>query len=102
MRLFNVDHNPDGTIEKWYSEPDGKIHRKIIQPNMAGFLDAAKAQAEYAKGKNYYKIGSVPIVVAKQWERECGHGINSKEWLEYAKKKLMDPDYRDLSTGIKV
>ena len=102
MRLFKTEHNPDGTIERWYSEPDGTIHRKVTQPNMDDFLDAAKAQAEYARGKNFYKLGSVPRVVAMQWARECGHGVSTKEWQEYAVKQLMSGDYSALSTGIKV
>ena len=39
------------------------------------------------------KIGSIPLVVAEQWARECGAAVGTKEFAQYAKRKLMDGDF---------
>ena len=104
MRLFKREARPDGCIEEWYSEPDGTIHRKVIQPaqNIAGVQDAVKMAAPFARGKNQYYLGSVPLVLAQQWAKECGHAVGTRDFAEFAKKKLMDGEYSSLSTGIRV
>lgn len=39
------------------------------------------------------KVGSIPMIVAEQWAKECGEAIGTKAFAEYAKKKLMDGDF---------
>jgi hypothetical protein len=38
-------------------------------------------------------LGSIDPLTAANWSRECGHSIGTKDWAEYAKKKLMSSDY---------
>lgn len=101
MRLFKEEHLPGGITEKWYSEKDGTIHRKVSQ-NTTGVIKAIDAASEFARGDTQYHLGSVPITIANKWSKECGAGIGTREFAEYAKKKLMDPDWKAFSTGIKV
>lgn len=44
-----------------------------------------------SEGRMY--LGSVDIITAQNWAKECGHPLYSKEWREFAKKKLMSRDY---------
>lgn len=53
------------------------------------------------KTKTSHYLGSIPMVIASQWAKECGSGIGTKEFGEYAKKKLMSGDYSKLSTGLR-
>jgi hypothetical protein len=39
------------------------------------------------------KLGSIPLVIAEEWSRECGAAIGSKEFALYCKRKLMDGDF---------
>lgn len=40
--------------------------------------------------------GRIPFVVAEQWARESGSRIGTKEFAEYAKKKMMDGEFAKL------
>jgi hypothetical protein len=41
-------------------------------------------------------VGSIPLVIAEQWSRECGAAIGTHEYAGYIRKKLLDPDYKKL------
>ena len=41
-------------------------------------------------------VGSVPLVIAEQWSRECGAAIGTHEYATYLRRKLSDPDYKNL------
>tara|TARA_B100001029_G_scaffold97776_2_gene80402 strand:- start:1653 stop:1937 length:285 start_codon:yes stop_codon:yes gene_type:complete len=41
-------------------------------------------------------VGEIPLVLAEQWSKESGLGLGSKEFMEYCRKKLQDPDYKKL------
>lgn len=75
---------------------DGQL---IIQKtqDVEAILDANKAEAEtHRSGGNWRKAGSIPLVVAEEWAKECGAAVGSKEWLAYCKRKLMDGDFAKL------
>lgn len=101
MRLFRTE-NDRGKITKWYSHPDGKITRHVTQQS-SGIKKAVKAASEDARGKGQYYMGSVPETLGLQWLKEMGPGYTllSREFAQYARKKLRDGDYRDLSTGLR-
>lgn len=42
-------------------------------------------------GRLYY--GSVDLLTAQNWAKECGSPIGRKEWLAYSKKKLMSGEF---------
>lgn len=50
--------------------------------------DSGPAQGRY--------LGTVPVIIAEQWAKECDAAIGTKEWAAYAKKKLADGEYRRL------
>lgn len=95
-----MEHTPGGGVEEWYSEADGTIHRKTRQP-VEGIKRAVHEMSDHARGKSQYYLGSIPVVIANQWSKECGAAIGTREFAEFAKRKLMDSDWRNLSTGIK-
>lgn len=41
-------------------------------------------------------VGSIPLVIAEEWSRECGAAIGTHEYAGYIRKKLSDPDYKKL------
>ncbi len=41
-------------------------------------------------------VGSIPLVIAEQWSRECGASIGTQEYAKYIRRKLSDPDYKKL------
>jgi len=40
--------------------------------------------------------GSIPLVIAEEWARECNAQIGTKEYAAYVKRKLSDPDYKKI------
>lgn len=101
-RCFLRETRWDGLVEEWFSDAEGRITRKVTQPaaSMTKTLDAIKAINP--RSENQYYLGSVPMPIAIQWAKACGHNIGTREFAEYAKKQLMDPEWRQLSSGIKV
>lgn len=41
-------------------------------------------------------LGSVPLLVAQIWANECSAPVGTKEWLQYAKRKLKSSDWQKL------
>ena len=101
-RLFHTDRHPDGTTERWYSDESGNITRKVHQ-DVEGIQNAVRGAVDMGlhKQANRHYLGSVPMVIASKWAKECGASIGSREFAEYAKRKLMDGDYSKLSTGLR-
>lgn len=100
MRLFKTEYKEGGITERWYSEPNGTIHRKLTQ-DAERVTNAVHDMTEHAKGKNRHYLGSVPIAVAGLWARECGSAIGTREFADYAKKKILDRNYNKFSTGLR-
>jgi hypothetical protein len=80
--------------EKLYLDADGKSFHFVKRQNVQSILDAAKDAAETLRpntgpvGSKY--LGTVPVLIAQQWSKECGAAIGSREWAAYAKTKLKD------------
>lgn len=83
-----------GVMERMI-EQDGKLHIQRNQ-NIQRLIDRNKFEAEVAPSMHgdaaIRKVGSIPLVVAETWSRECGAAIGTKEFALYCKKKLMDGD----------
>jgi hypothetical protein len=68
--------------------------------DVSGILDAAHAAREGLRkdtgpiGGRY--IGTVPVLIAQQWAKECGFPIGTKGWSNYAKSKLADGEWAKL------
>ena len=79
------------------SDPDGAF-AFIKTQKAAPILEGAKMARDLLRkdtgpAKGRY-LGTVPILMAQIWAKECGAAVGTKEWAAYAKKKLQDPNYR--------
>lgn len=86
----------DFGIGEQYDLVDGKLVIKRSQ-DVQALIDQNRHEAQEAPSMfgqaRVRKLGSIPFVVADQWSRECGAGIGSQEFAEYAKKKLMSGEF---------
>ncbi len=82
-------------------EEEGKVFIKTTE-NVAPILDAVKDQRDmYAemprlKERAGRYVGTIPGTLAAQWALECKSAPGTKEFLEYAKKKLLSGNYSKL------
>jgi len=60
----------------------------------AGSLIPRKTKAD---GARY--AGSVPVVQALVWSKECGAAVGTREWSEYAATKMKDGDFKKFKVG---
>ena len=86
--------------ERWHYDSNGtSVHLQKSQET-AGILESAKGARDIIRkdsgpvGSRY--LGTVPLLIAQQWAKECGAAVGSKEWSKYAVKKLKDPDWAKL------
>ena len=76
-------------------EGDQLIVRKEL--NIDPLLSAIPAYADMVNsqsartGRRY--AGSVDLLTAQNWAKECGAAIGTKEFRVYAKKKLNSPEF---------
>jgi hypothetical protein len=84
-------------IKERMFEEDGKL-RILRSQDVQPILEANKRaqNTEIDRKSEMRRAGSIPYVIAEQWSRECGAAIGTKEFGEYAKKKLMDGDWAKL------
>ena len=83
-----------------YFEHDSATGKNIIQSvqDIDPILEINKMEGEYLdKRENWWKVGSIPLVMCQKWAEESGTIVWSKEWHEYAKKQLNHSDYRKLN-----
>ena len=64
---------------------------------MKNYTDVIGKGAKSIMGAKLF--GSIDPVTAEQWRRECGAGIGTKEFAEYAVKKMNDRDFRRFKVG---
>lgn len=72
--------------------------RVVLRQECDGIIEGVKAIADVSrrgKGTNQY-LGSVPVVVAEIWAKQCGAPLGSKEFAEYGKKMLLSGDWSKL------
>lgn len=68
---------------------EGKLHivrSQDVQPVLEANQRARTS--ELNRKSEFRHAGSVPMVVAEQWSRECGAAIGTKEFAGYVKKNL--------------
>lgn len=57
----------------------------------------ASLEGNLDKKSDWWLVGSIPLGVCQQWADESGTKAFSKEWQEFAKRKMNDPDYQKLN-----
>lgn len=84
-------------IKEKMIEQDGKLQiirsqdvQSVLEDNQRASLAGLNRKSEMRHA------GSIPLVIAEQWSRECGAAIGTKEFGEYVKKKLMDGNWSKL------
>lgn len=84
------------TANETYDFVDGKLVIKKSQ-DIQSLIDQNAFERENAPSMfgemAMRKIGSIPLIIAEQWAKECGAGVGTKEFAAYAKRKLMDGDF---------
>ena len=80
------------------ADRDGNVtirHSMDVEPVFEGVRMMSQSQlhspVKDAHGRTY--LGSIDPITAVNWAKECGHPLYSKEWREFAKKRLMDRDF---------
>ncbi len=59
-------------------------------------FDAIRAVKDLPKNPTMRYVGSIPLILGQQWARECGAAIGTKQWREYAHKKLKSGEFSKL------
>jgi hypothetical protein len=84
---------PVGTQSEIYVDPMSLESRVRKVQDCEPVLDGVKMARDMPTGQMYRHVGSIPLVIASQWTKECGAAPGTKEFSEYAKKKLMSSDW---------
>ena len=72
-----------------------------IEMMLQGIKERGEVMSKYFRGPAGSKwIGSIDTITGSIWAKECGAAIGTKEFAAYAKKKLMDPDYKKFRADI--
>lgn len=84
-----------GIVEKSV-EADGKLTFTRSQ-NVQSLIDRNRAEAEILPSMHgqaaVRKVGSIPLVVAEGWARECGCAVGTAGFADHVKRKLADGDF---------
>ena len=80
----------DTPTEQWVDKPTGfQIkHYQKCDDTVRAVHDAAELLPKKTKGDGVRYTGSVPVVLALVWAKECGMPVGTKEWIAYADKKM--------------
>lgn len=84
------------TSESWEIDDKGNISIRRTQKaeHVVDALNTLRAEGagRRALGGAGRYVGSVPLVLAAEWAKECGAAIGTKEFLAYCRRKLQDHD----------
>lgn len=100
MAKYTLDYDPETKIRSvLHTDLDGPEEMVIESIQDADdIIDFnAKAAEKFDKRKDWWLIGSIPLTLCQQWARESATKVFTKEWQEYAKKQMNDPDYAKLN-----
>ena len=67
-----------------------------VEPILRRNHELSTVLPNHAGDYRWRYVGEIPLVICQQWQKECGAAMGSKEFTEYDKKKLKDPDYKIL------
>ena len=101
MREF---HNPSAIgLDRKIIFDDKKVIFKTTQdekPIISANRDFQAIADGYTPSRNMQHVARVPVVVIEQWLTESGLVYGSHEFMTFCIKKLNDPDYVYLRTGL--
>jgi hypothetical protein len=79
---------PDGRLVFEQTQDSDEIVRAVHAARDMVRRDTGPAGSRF--------LGSVPILLAQLWARECGAAVGTREWAQYARNKLLSDEFRDL------
>ena len=93
-----LDYDPETkTTEYIHLDGTGKAVIESIQ-DCEPILEYNAQEAEFFdKKSDYWKVGTIPLSICFEWAKECGCKPFTKEWQEYAKKKMNDSNFSKLN-----
>ena len=82
------------------TEDSGKLYVKReqdVEPllNHIKELHNSNLTNHFGESRMRY-VGEIPMILAEQWSKESGLQLGSREFMDYVKKKLKDPNYKKL------
>ena len=101
MRKFKTERLPGGTVKEFYSDETGRITIRTRQ-EVSRVIQGVRDYAELSDTRDMKYAGSIPMSVAVEWSRDCGAAPGTREFAEYAKKKLNDGSYAHLNAGMRL
>lgn len=73
-----------------------RIHtEQECDDTLTAVREAADLIPRKTKGDGATFVGSIPVVQALIFAKECGSAVGTREWAEYARKK-MDGEFKRL------
>lgn len=81
-------------------ETDGTIHVEEKQDAQA-ILDRnqQKRDHRFSGSGDFREAFDIPMVLVKQWQKECGARMLSDEHMAYMNAKLREPEFRYLNSA---
>jgi hypothetical protein len=98
--------NASGDLTTKYTIKNGVLEIRTFQ-DIEPIIEANKAAQNnsdfnngYTPSRDLKHVASIPRVILNKWAKESGLNVFSREFGEYLKKKLNDPDNKFLRTGL--
>ncbi len=82
--------------EGLHVDADGNVTiQKVLDatPIIEAVKMSSEIEAPFRNDRGYLHLGSIDPLTAANWAKECGCAIATKEFNEYAKKKLMSGEF---------
>lgn len=106
MSFRQIEYDPVTGVRELF-DYDWKTDTSVIRTvqHVSPTLDLNKTsrndETQKWRGKNndFWKVGSIPLVVLHQWMVEEGINFMTKEGLQRIKRKLDDPNWAYLKTA---
>lgn len=91
MRLKNL-HKQRSTIS---DTENGFVVKKTmdVEPIIQAVAGMSELERPVRSDTGALYLGSIDLFTARNWSKECGHAVGTKEWTAYAKIKLLSGEY---------
>jgi hypothetical protein len=94
-----------GGVKTWMlHDPVTKTNRIRYSQDVDGILERNQRMQndgdQYSESRDLQHVASIPLVIVMKWLLEDGIDIFNPNHKEAVRRKLNDPDYRHLRTGM--
>lgn len=92
-------------VKTWHSYDEAEKKTRIrysqdVEPIIDGNIAFQNSHDGYSKSRDLQYVANIPLVVVNKWLVEEGIDIFNKNHAEAVRRKLNDPEYRHLRTGM--